>query len=240
MRKLFFFLSVIALLASCSREIKEVTETYPDGKPKLVTWYKDVEGVKVKKRQAGYYQSGEERFKGGFENGKPAGEWEFWFENGKTFAEAKYDQKIDKQSWKFWNENGGRILDDSYTVTVQGFYPDLTPSQAVFFKGEGRAATNIFFYPNFKSQMDGASENGKRTGRWVYFYENGNKWSEGFFVNDINDSTRTVWYESGAKRYEGKYKLGIEVGLWKFWDEKGTLVKEINYDTIPLDKRIKQ
>jgi len=78
----------------------------------------------------------------------------------------------------------------------------------------------------------------KRDGKWIYYYENGNVWSEGFFKDGKSDGKRTTHYENGKIFYEGYYKDDRRVGVWKFYDEKGTLVKSVDHSK-ELEKGLK-
>lgn len=90
----------------------------------------------------------------------------------------------------------------------------------------------VKYYSNHQKQLQGEYKDKKRNGGWVYYYSNGNKWSEGSFLDGLDNGLRTTYFENGQKRYEGVYNKGKEIGIWKFWDEKGTLVKTVNYDTV--------
>jgi antitoxin component YwqK of YwqJK toxin-antitoxin module len=62
------------------------------------------------------------------------------------------------------------------------------------------------------------------------YYKNGNKWSEGYYKKGLDDGQRTAFHENGEKNFEGRYKDGKMVGTWRFYDETGKQVKEIDYD----------
>jgi antitoxin component YwqK of YwqJK toxin-antitoxin module len=54
-------------------------------------------------------------------------------------------------------------------------------------------------------------------------------WSEGTFVKGKSDGKRITYFESGKVRYEGFYKEDLRVGKWRFFDENGRLLKELDY-----------
>lgn len=230
MKKIFYLIFSILIITACSGEKKEITEKYPDGSPKVVTYFIKKNDVKIKVREIGYYQNQQESYKGKFVNGIRSGKWEYWYENGKNFAKTDITSSIATQKWEILKPDQSPYLDNSYQLSVTETYPNGSPYHAVYKKSNENSILEIFFYPTYKIQMQGISINQKREGNWNYWYENGNKWSEGYFKNDINDSIRNVWYENGNKRYEGFYKNGKEIGIWKFYDEKGVFVQEINYD----------
>ncbi len=230
MKKFIYLIFIFFIISSCTREIKEVTEKYPDGSPKTVSYFINKNDVKIKIREIGYYQNHNESYKGEFKNGIRSGKWEYWYENGKLFASTDVASSISAQKWILFKPDETPYLDNKFQLTVSEIYPNGSPYHAIYQKSNDSTSEEIYFYPSYKIQMQGTSINGKREGNWNYWYENGNKWSEGYFKKGINDSIRNVWYENGNKRYEGNYKDGKEIGNWKFYDEKGNLAQVVNYD----------
>jgi len=118
---------------------------------------------------------------------------------------------------------------------IEETYPDGSKKIVRYYKGSGKdkkLLKEIAYYPNKKIRYEGEFLNNLRDGKWTFWYDNGNKWSEGYLKKEINDGKRTVWYENGVKRYEGQYNEGKEIGKWQFFSETGTLIKEVNFDTI--------
>ncbi|MFZ4741135.1 MAG: toxin-antitoxin system YwqK family antitoxin [Bacteroidales bacterium] len=230
MKRIIVLLMTIITLSACTAEIKEVTEKYPDGKPKVITYFKKKEGVKIKVREIGYYQSQKEMYKGVFENGIRAGKWSYWYENGKQFAETEVTASIATQQWTILKPDETPYMEASYKIAVTEIYPNGSPYHVICTKSGEQMASELFFYPSYKLQMIGTSLNNQRDGKWSYWYENGNLWSEGYYKNGVNDSIRNVWFENGQKRYEGLYRNGKETGKWKFYDEKGKFANEVDYD----------
>ena len=111
-------------------------------------------------------------------------------------------------------------------------YPDGSPKRECVYKGKDASHELIretTWYPKKKIQMTGEYRNNKRDGKWIYYYNNGNLWSEGFFKNGKSDGKRITHYENGKIFYVGYYQEDRRVGVWKFYDEKGTLVKSVDY-----------
>ncbi len=230
MKKILYLVLAIVALSACSGEIKEVTEKYQDGSPKVVTYFKKKDDVKIKVREIGYYQSQKESYKGLFKNGVRAGKWSYWYENGKKFAETEVTPSITTQQWEILKPDGTPYMEASYKIVVTEIYQNGSPYHVIYTKPNEKITSELFFYPSYKIQMLGSSLNKQRTGKWSYWYENGNLWSEGYYKNGTNDSIRNVWYESGKKRYEGFYRNGKEAGKWKFYDEEGQFAREVDYD----------
>ena len=231
MRKFIKLIFISVIIFSCKNEIKEITEKYPNGSAKVVTFYKEINGSKIKIREIGYYQNGNESYKGGFNNGTKSGLWQYWYENKNLFAQTEFNGNIQNQKWKIYKPDNNLYMPDSYKLTVSEIYTNGSPYHASYQKDNDRLIYEIFFYPSYKIQMHGTTVNNIRQGKWTYWYENGHIWSEGFFKGGENDSIRNVWYENGKKRYEGFYNKGKEAGKWKFYDENGLFIKEKDYNT---------
>jgi antitoxin component YwqK of YwqJK toxin-antitoxin module len=121
---------------------------------------------------------------------------------------------------------------------VEEKYPNGSPKRECVYKekeGVREIVHETTFYPDKKVQMDGEYKDKKRDGKWIYYYNNGNVWSEGFFKNGKSDGKRVTHYENGKVFYEGYYDQDRRVGVWKFYDEKGVLVKTVDYSKA-LDK----
>jgi antitoxin component YwqK of YwqJK toxin-antitoxin module len=118
------------------------------------------------------------------------------------------------------------------TRIIEETYPDGSPKRECVYKGKYASRELIretTWYLNKKIQMMGEFKEKKRDGKWIYYYENGNVWSEGFFKDGKSDGKRTTHYEDGKIFYEGYYKADRRVGVWKFYNEKGTQVKSVDY-----------
>ncbi|MFH1937378.1 MAG: toxin-antitoxin system YwqK family antitoxin [Bacteroidota bacterium] len=115
---------------------------------------------------------------------------------------------------------------------VEERYPDGSPRNECLYKGTGEQRVLLketFYYSNGQVEMTGAYKDGERDGYWIYYYENGNVWSEGFYNKGKNDGKRLTYFENGRLRYEAYYKDNERTGVWKFWDQAGNLIKEVNY-----------
>lgn len=94
----------------------------------------------------------------------------------------------------------------------------------------------IIRYKNGVVKMRGMKKNGKREGEWRSFYENGSPWSITNFKEGKKEGPTTTWYENEQMRYQGFYTNDVESGKWKFWNERGVVVQEADYDKKPGDK----
>lgn len=77
------------------------------------------------------------------------------------------------------------------------------------------------------------NEGGEREGVWKSYTEDGFETSVTFYLKGKKDGYVVVYHPNGAIHYRGEYRLDEKVGLWSFYDEKGDLNEEINFDTLP-------
>jgi len=71
--------------------------------------------------------------------------------------------------------------------------------------------------------------NGRRNGECISFYESGRMCSDDYFTNGLIDGSSTTYYDNGQKRYEGTFVKGKPAGKWSFWDDKGKLIRTVDY-----------
>ena len=118
------------------------------------------------------------------------------------------------------------------TTVVESTYPDGSPKRVCVYLGKGENKELIketFYYKNKKVQVDGEYKNGRRNGKWTYYYESGTLWSDGFFKEGKSNGKRVTYFPNGKIRYEAYYKEDERVGIWKFYDETGKLVKSVPF-----------
>jgi antitoxin component YwqK of YwqJK toxin-antitoxin module len=89
------------------------------------------------------------------------------------------------------------------------------------------------YYPGKKKvRMKGAQTPDKvRNGKWVLLSPSGEEMSVTFFENGKREGHSFVKHPSGAMNYYGEYLHDVQIGIWKFYDEKGKFIKEENHGT---------
>lgn len=93
------------------------------------------------------------------------------------------------------------------------------------------------YYPGRKKiKITGAQDKNKvRDGKWVLLSENGNEMSVTYFEKGLREGHTVVKHPNGKINYAGEYHLNEQVGIWKFYDLKGNLIREENYDKKPVE-----
>ena len=129
----------LLLAVSCEKEKSVVKETYPDGSPKRICFYKGTEDYSGLVREISYYPGKKPQMEGEFKNGKRDGKWTFWYENGNKWSEGFFkdgksegkrttyyengkiryeafyrsDERVG--TWRFYDENGKFLKEVKYS-----------------------------------------------------------------------------------------------------------------------------
>lgn len=112
---------------------------------------------------------------------------------------------------------------------IEGKHLDGTPKVIGTYQNKIKTG-EAKFYDDGKKEMEGSyNDKLERQGKWTYWFKNRKVWSECEYKNGLKNGKSTVYFENGKKRYEGNYSNDSTIGIWKFWNEQGALVKEINY-----------
>jgi hypothetical protein len=80
-------------------------------------------------------------------------------------------------------------------------------------------------------RMEGMRLEGQRDGLWTSYFPNGTIRSRRTYVNGVEQGPAEVFHPNGMTFYRGTFVDGNRVGLWEFFDEQGTLVKTVEYDS---------
>ena len=93
------------------------------------------------------------------------------------------------------------------------------------------------WYSNQQLQYQGQFRNNEPVGRFFWWHENGNRSTVGQFSRDGDRSGRWIWWhENGMKKIEGNYKDDQPSGVWRSWDKAGKLIKNKDYDNLPVQQ----
>jgi len=126
------------------------------------------------------------------------------------------------------------IIKSAVVKEVVGNYPDGSSQIERDFKVVDEKKIVVYereYYKDGKVLKEGPlNSDVKRNGLWKSYYRDGILWSEGDFVNGIREGKTATYFANGQKYYEGQYSKAKKSGIWKFWNEQGDLVNEIDYD----------
>ena len=61
-----------------------------------------------------WYQNGQRKYQGQYEQDKPTGQFTWWHPNGQKSLEARYIDGKEQGTWTWWHENGQKSVEGSY------------------------------------------------------------------------------------------------------------------------------
>lgn len=79
--------------------------------------------------------------------------------------------------------------------------------------------------------MEGHLLEGRRHGVWTSYNSKGGVKSRTSYANGELKGPTVTFREDGRMLYIGQHENGVRVGEWKFYDERGELVREVVFDS---------
>ncbi len=228
MKQLVYFIIALFLTASVYGQ-DTINQTDANGK-KQGFWKKTA-------------ADGKKLYEGHFKNGKPCGEFHYYYDdgvtkavsqfsadgrttmtraffpNGKPMAEGRFVDEKREGLWKFYSEQDGALIsEENYR---NGKKEGVAKN---FFPGQGVAELSNF--------RDGIHE-----GTWEQYYADGKVKFRCTYKNDMKEGPVTGYSASGKVLMNGTYKNGSPDGLWTYFDEKGKVTKKETYERGLLIKK---
>lgn len=180
-----------------------------------------------------FYQNGNIKSEGFYQNNNPTGYWNYYYEGGKLKMRGQLKGNSNYGLWKYYYENGQLSMEGNiYNGKREGewrFYFESGPkkSRGNFKKGEKTGIWNHFYEDGFlKAQAYYEGE----VGFYKEFYNNGNVKVQGYNIDGKSDSTWVYFYENGGKQAEGRFKEGLRSGLWSYYYENGEISASGHYE----------
>lgn len=150
-----------------------------------------------------YHRNGKVKAKGDIWDNSTTGIWEFYYENGQLKAKGPWiGNRKSGGVWETYYENGQ--LDSKGKHDYDGVKVDYWE----YYYESGQIAFKGYF-----------------KGEHIGYYENGKIEREGTFALGL----MTRYYENGQIKEQGNYAYDKRVGIWKFYDEQGSLLKIKEY-----------
>lgn len=115
------------------------------------------------------------------------------------------------------------------TEKVEAKFPNGQPRLVHYYDKHDQCVKETEYYETGQVKMEGGMKDGKMDGDWTAFFPDGRVQSHGTFKDGERTGAAQVFYANGNKYQEGFYKNGKHCGKWKFYDEQGILIKEVDY-----------
>jgi len=176
--------------------------------------------LKKKLKDGKYLVSSQENpelilIEGNYQNRRKSGKWKIYnpyektteyqtFENGQLLAEKGIDSL------------GRAFMEIKHTEKMEiGVYYGYHSKEQLRFKDE--------FWNNKKQKVNISTA--------TYFYPSGKLKSVTRYKNGNGHGKSFKYYENGQKEMEFEWDNNKQIGIWKWWNEKGELTKTKDYKT---------
>lgn len=189
----------------------EMVKHYADG---VVRQKSNFKNDKLDGPYISYYDNGKVYAEGQYEDGSEVGNWKFLHRNGKLVEEGVFKNGYKTGVWKEMNDNGIMISQTDYGDTGKktGVYSahdnDGNKEYELEYKG-----SEILSYKIYNSKGEILKE-GKKSKKFLEF-EN--------------------YHPNGELMVKGNYYKAEKSGIWKFYNEYGTLTSESPYNEDGLE-----
>lgn len=180
-----------------------------------------------------------------YKDGKPAGIFNKYYENGNPKSKMVFDEKSIYCSAILYNPQGQKVAMGYYynkqkDSLWQYFYNDtIVVAEESYKKGvkNGFERNYSTFGPIVLEEK--FYKNGKLDSTWTRYTIEGKKKFVARYKNDQRTGIYELYDENGKVIIQGKYKYNVPQGTWKYWNEKTGKYTQIEYvDGVPknLDK----
>jgi antitoxin component YwqK of YwqJK toxin-antitoxin module len=204
---------------------------YNDNGEKISEGIVDDEGRK-KGMWKNFYNTGELKSEGNYENGVKQGKWTYFFKEGNIEQTGEYENGRLNGSWTWYFRNGTVEREEEYyNGREEGMFIEYDESGKIITKGEyfdGEKEGEWFYEVGDHIEV-GSYVLGLRDGMWKYLYENEELKFEGKYIQGNPDGKHKYYYNNKILKEEQYYVNGIKEKNWKKYDEYGNLLITITY-----------
>ena len=181
-------------------------------------------------------------YEGRFKDGYPAGEFRYFYPNGKLKVVSILSNQGKKAVTTSYFTNGSKMATGNYLNekkdSVWQFFSELNgtlASREMYQAGLINGTSNVFYPEGGLSELLNY-KNGIKDGLWEQYYVDGKLKLRGTYKAGEKQGPFKAFYNSALPMMEGQYKLGHKDGTWIFYNEKGALLKKEFYDKGKLIK----
>ncbi|MCG8700953.1 MAG: toxin-antitoxin system YwqK family antitoxin [Bacteroidales bacterium] len=184
-------------------------KTYPNGRLMYIGTFKDGKPVDTLKR---YHDNGMMKAIMVFEEGSDHSRITVFYDNGEKSAEGFHKGNKKDSVWKFYS-----------------FYTGDLVSSETYVQGVKHGKERVY-YANGQISDEFIWENNIKHGMWKQFFEDGTKKLEARYQHNQLTGGYVVFHTNGVWMAKGKFIEDQRHGKWMFYDEKGKVKYEINYE----------
>lgn len=117
---------------------------------------------------------------------------------------------------------------ENLTPRTASTHANGQPSVVQYVDRDNVVVSEKHYYDDGSLMMEGPIKDGERTGEWKGYFPDGKLQSTGFFEQGKRTGPATVYWSSGNLYMEGAYLEGRRVGKWRYYDEQGYFLNEVD------------
>lgn len=183
-----------------------------------------------------YDGTGNLKYRGEYLNGKPVGEFKYYYSNGrvkavlihrdngretysthfhpngKMMAQGKYAGQVKDSTWLYYNEEDGALSAEEHYLNSrkEGIWKTYYP--------EGQVTEEITYRDDAKD------------GPWQQYFTDGSIKLKASYVEDKLEGLYVIYHLNGNVEISGTFLNGQKHSSWVYLDDKGVLEKREEYD----------
>ena len=203
------------------------------------TWYEDetllMEGMYTDGKEDGewnnYWDSGDLKNKATFKLGLLDGEWLSFSPNGKPKLIGKYKNDLKVGEWQEFFENG-RLKDVmTYKIFKKKSKLESLVNGHVTMESILHGHAISYSALDYKMTEEGDYKNGVKQGEWIAYHPGGKTPAvvSNYSAGEL-DGRMKQFSRRGKIITEIDYKNGVKHGKFIVYDDRGRVVKELNYE----------
>ncbi len=186
-----------------------------------------------------YYETGEIKAKGRYQNNQRVGEWVYYFIKGNIEQKGSFKKNKYNGKWVWYNENRNIRREEYYEDgKEEGEFVEYNDTGKVILKGKylDGERTGLWIYDVGDIIEIGKYVEGMKDSVWKSIYINGKVAEIGGYLQGQKNG-KYKWYNTdGTLKLEGYYIMGKKEKNWYYYDGDGKLYLTIKYKN---DKEIK-
>ena len=180
------------------------------------------------------YPNGNLMYRGRFENGKPAGEWKRYHEEGGLKAILLYSGNSDTVKASLYETSSHPVAKGNYLHEKKEglwtYFSDGTRiAEEQFVRGKKNGLCHKY-YPSGEILESSEWKDDKLEGKYRAFYPSGKPYLECFYSHNQRNGRCFSYFPSGFTEVESTYLDNLPDGPWKCFDEEGKLRFTLVYE----------
>jgi len=208
----------------------------------------DAKGRKTGKWTVKYEDGKTTRYTGEFKDGKPIGEFKYYYETGELKSTLKFrsDGKSSFAVFYHTKEDGGKKMSEGKYIDQKKdstwVYYDNSEIKTYTqeYKNDLEHGKKYIYYISGKLSEEFTYVNGVLEGKWGQYFEGGHRRKVGNYKEGVLWGQVSVYNgETGKLEQEMLYKKGVVHGLCTVYDEDGKMKKEVYFNNGNIVKESK-